>query len=77
MEPLFYGIQPGLGKLWGAAGDGSPQAGGRSAPTRLYSPSIEREGQVIYFPAFHHESGRLKVTLDLAGLESRSVLTPS
>lgn len=46
-------------------------------PTRSHSPSIEREGQVIYSAAFHHESGRLKVTLDLAGLESLSVLTPS
>lgn len=41
-------------------------------PTRSHSPSIEREGQVIYSAAFHHESGRLKVTLDLAGLESLS-----
>jgi len=57
-------------------GMGAREAGSRATPTRSHSPRTERGGQVICFPAFHHESGRLKVTLHLAGLELRSVLTP-
>lgn len=44
MEPLFYGIQPGLGKLWGAAGEGSPR-GRRQVRADPLAFTLNRKGR--------------------------------
>lgn len=44
MEPLFHGIQPGLGKLWGAAGEGSPR-GRRQVRADPLAFTLNRKGR--------------------------------
>lgn len=76
-SPSFMAFSLGCVNCGVPLGMGAREAGGRSAPSRSHSAPTERGGRVICFPAFHRERGRLKVTLRLAALELRPLLTPA